>query len=116
MTTSASTQSQTIEVSPDGRLFACGLSDGMPVTLFSEEGYGTSARHELGSELRGLVIAPAEGFVIGATEDGRIVRIAINRSSNDQRALRERLEERVRQGVELGLYHNEASVISGTNS
>lgn len=116
MTTSTSTQSQTIEASPDGKLFACGLSDGTLVTLFSEEGYGTSTRHELGSELRGLAVAPTGDFVIGATEDGRIVRVAIDRSSNNQQALRERLEERVQQGIELGLYHNEASVISGTDS
>lgn len=115
MTSSASARSRTIAASPDGTLFACGMADGTLVTLFAEENYGTSARHELGSELRGLAVSPEGDLVIGATDDGRIVRIAVDRSSNDQQALRDRLEERVRQGIELGLYHNEAATVSEAN-
>lgn len=115
MSPSSVTCSQTIAATSDGSLFACGLADGTLVTLSAENGFGASARHELGSELRGIVVASKGDSVIGATEDGRIVRIAIDRSSNDQQALRARLEERVQQGIEFGLYHNEAAVISETD-
>lgn len=110
MTDSASPYARTIAASSDGSLFVCGLSDGTLVTFFPEDGFGVSARHELGSELRGIVISSDRTSVIGAAGDGTIVRVAVDLAANDQQALRDRLDERVRQGLEFGLYHNEADI------
>ena len=107
MTDSTAPLSRSATASSDGSVLACGLADGSVILFFDADGYGISARHELGSELRGLAISPSNDCVIGATEDGRVVRIAIDRNSNDEGALRERLEERVCQGTELGLYQSE---------
>lgn len=104
MTDSTARSSRTLSVSDDGSLFVCGLSDGTLVTFFDEDGYGTSARHELGSELRALVVSSDNSHVLGATEDGRVVRVAIDKSSNDEQTLRRRLDERIERGAELGLY------------
>ena len=110
MTDSASPYARTIAASSDGSLFVCGLSDGTLVTFFPDDGFGVSARHELGSELRGIVISSDRTSVIGAAGDGAIVRVAVDLAANDQQALRDRLDERVRQGLEFGLYHNEADI------
>lgn len=110
MTDSASPYARTIAASSDGSLFVCGLSDGTLVTFFPEDGFGVSARHELGSELRGIVISSDRTSIIGAAGDGTIVRVAVDLAANDQQALRDRLDERVRQGLEFGLYHNEADI------
>lgn len=110
MTDSASPYARTIAASSDGSLFVCGLSDGTLVTFFPDDGFGVSARHELGSELRGIVISSDRTSVIGAAGDGTIVRVAVDLAANDQQALRDRLDERVRQGLEFGLYHNEANI------
>ena len=110
MTDSASPYARTIAASSDGSLFVCGLSDGTLVTFFPEDGFGVSARHELGSELRGIVISSDRTSVIGAAGDGTIVRVAVDLAANDQQALRDRLDERVQQGLEFGLYHNEADI------
>ena len=108
MTDSAAPCARTIAASSDGSLFVCGLSDGTLVTFFPEGGFGVSARHELGSELRGIVVSPDRTSVLGAAEDGTIARVAVDLAANDQQVLRDRLDERVRQGLEFGLYHNEA--------
>ena len=108
MTDSAAPYARTIAASSDGSLFVCGLSDGTLVTFFPEGGFGVSARHELGSELRGIVVSPDRTSVIGAAGDGTIARVAVDLAANDQQVLRDRLDERVRQGLEFGLYHNEA--------
>lgn len=110
MTDSAAPYARTIAASSDGSLFVCGLSDGTLVTFFPEDGFGVSARHELGSELRGIIISSDRTSIIGAAGDGTIVRVAVDLAANDQQALRDRLDERVRQGLEFGLYHNEADI------
>lgn len=76
--------------SPDGSLFAVGLSDGT-IAFLDGARYSSYAAHELSSEIRGIVFAPDGRSVVVATRDGLIARVAVNEAGLSLPTLRDAL-------------------------
>lgn len=101
-------QARAVAASPDGSVFAIGLSDGgMAFMRAGDVAMGTTVR-EQASEIRACTFTPQGTQVLAATRDGKILVIDVDSGGFDAATMRERVAERVSAGQSFGLFTEES--------
>ena len=101
-------QARAVAASPDGSVFAIGLSDGGMAFMRAEDvAMGTTVR-EQASEIRACTFTPQGTQVLAATRDGEILVIDVDLGGFDATTMRERVAERVNAGQSFGLFTDES--------